>query len=212
MILAILCQVRLAALLVRVTEKTELALFLSKAKDLRQSENTITFSPVLMVIITIILKDIWGLPIRLADQRRRSEDYHSGRQAQCLGGDACCCNDVENVIFIKYLDSIDLCAYSMAQIFVVTPQTHPASFLPLKSQCNMILLSKTSNKGLYKWDWAPVAQTNMKWWKKLYCGCKMSPIIWRKFSNFAQDKSGYQMFVQQEISGVRARCTMQPVL
>ena len=59
MILAILCQVRLAALLVRVTEKTELALFLSKAKDLpkRQSENTI-FSPVLMVIITIILKDI----------------------------------------------------------------------------------------------------------------------------------------------------------
>ena len=54
MILAILCQVRLAALLVRVTEKTELALFLSKAKDLpkRQSENTITdviiFSPVLM--------------------------------------------------------------------------------------------------------------------------------------------------------------------
>ena len=60
MILAILCQVRLAALLVRVTEKTELALFLSKAKDLpkRQSENTITLSPVLMVIITIILKDI----------------------------------------------------------------------------------------------------------------------------------------------------------
>ena len=64
MILAILCQVRLAALLVRVTEKTELALFLSKAKDLPklQSENTITdviiFSPVLMVIITIILKDI----------------------------------------------------------------------------------------------------------------------------------------------------------
>lgn len=182
MILAILCQVRLAALLVRVTEKTELALFLSKAKDLPklQSENTITdviiFSPVLMVIITIILKDIWGLPIWLADQRRRSEDYHSGRQAQCLGGDACCCNDVENVIFIKYLDSIDLFAYSMAQIFVVTPQTHPTSFLPLKSQCNMIL-SKTSNKGLYKWDWAPVAQTNMKWWKNLYCGCKMSPSI-----------------------------------
>ena len=62
MIIATLCQVRLAALLVRVTEKTELALFLSKAKDLRQSENTITdviiFSPVLMVIITIILKDI----------------------------------------------------------------------------------------------------------------------------------------------------------
>ena len=83
--------------------------------------NLKTQSPVLMVIITIILKDIWGLPIRLADQRRRSEDYHSGRQAQCLGGDACCCNDVENVIFIKYLDSIDLCAYSMAQIFVVTP-------------------------------------------------------------------------------------------
>ena len=42
MILAMLCQVRLAALLVRVTEKTELALFLSKAKDLRQSENTIS--------------------------------------------------------------------------------------------------------------------------------------------------------------------------